>query len=283
MEEEGIIGLCVGDEPVHSVLHILLGGNLARILLVVRQDHHVLPLIAVTFVQEPRHIVHIVDAAAQLALLTKVVNADEQGLATTTAVGVLEGVALRRAVTKLLRALRRRRSRALAAVAATATAAAHGIAVGVVAGRRRSVRGRVLVLLRRRAAVLRRRGRAAVVTLRRSVALLRRRTSVTLLRTSVAVLGRRAAVSLRRRRTTVAAVLGRTVVAVSGRGRAAVAEARGTAVVLLCAVAALAWVSRHDGETRRGGWVVCCEVRRLREFNRFVTARGEFVRGCGAV
>ena len=254
VEEESIVWLRVADQPFHGLLHVLLGRNLARVLLIIRQDNHVLPLVAIALVEEPRHVGDVVDAAAQLALLAKVVDADEESLAATAAVGVLESVALRRAAAEGLRALRRRRTCSLAGAHTS-----HGIAVGVVALGRRSVRGRILVLLRRGSAVLRRRGRTPVIALRRSIALRRRATMVSLRRrTAIPLRGRRTAVSLRGRGAAITTVLRRAIVAVSWSRTAAVAPARGAAVVLLGTVASLAWVSRHDDE---GGWWRClCDV-----------------------
>jgi hypothetical protein len=81
------------------------------VLLVVGQDHHVLALVAEVLVQVAAHVLDVVDAAAQLALLAKVVDADEQGFPAAGAVGVLEGVATWRALTEVLGLARRRRGR----------------------------------------------------------------------------------------------------------------------------------------------------------------------------
>ena len=55
------------------------------------------------------HILDIVDTAAQLATLAKVVDADQKGLSSTGTVGVLEGVASGSAMAKCLGLLRRGR------------------------------------------------------------------------------------------------------------------------------------------------------------------------------
>lgn len=243
VEEKSIVRLGVFDKPIHGLLHILLGRNLARVLLVVRQDDHVLPLVVIAFVEEPRDVGDIVDAAAQLTLLAKVVDADEKSLATTGAVGVLEGVSLGRTAAKRLHTLRRRGPHSLLV--------AHRVAVGVVALRRRPVRRRILVLLHRRTAVVGRGRGTAVIALRWSVtlswrgaptALLRRRATIPLRRRAAVSLRRRTAIALGRRRTSITS-LGRAVIPISRSRTATVTPARSTTVVLLGSVATLAWIS----------------------------------------
>lgn len=75
--------------------------------MVVCQDHHILPLVTKTLVKVGRHVFGVVDASSQLSLLAKIVDADKQCLPAAGAVGVLEGVAVRCAISKCLH-LRRR-------------------------------------------------------------------------------------------------------------------------------------------------------------------------------
>lgn len=111
MEEQGIVRLGAPDEPRGSLQDVVFRGDHPGILLVVGQDDHVLALVAVALDQEGGDVLDVVDAAAQLALLAEVVDADQQRLALPRAVRVLEGVALRGPVAELLGRRRRRRSR----------------------------------------------------------------------------------------------------------------------------------------------------------------------------
>jgi hypothetical protein len=60
-------------------------------------------------IQICRHVLHVVDAAAELATLAKIVDADEKSLSSASAVGVLESIAGGGAMSKVLRLRRRRR------------------------------------------------------------------------------------------------------------------------------------------------------------------------------
>jgi hypothetical protein len=155
--------------------------------------------------EELRHVLDVVDAAAQLALLADVVDADQQGATPAGTVGVLEGVALGSAVAKLLGALRRGRggTRVLAR-SAVCRPVGDRVAVGIVALRRRPLRRPVLLLL---LVVL-------LVMLRLAVALVLLRGVLLLLRVLLLLLGLillllklAVAVLLLRRRLPVAAVL----------------------------------------------------------------------------
>lgn len=64
------------------------------VLLVVRQQHHVLARVAEVLVQIRRHVLDIVDTTTQLALLPEIVDSNQQGLALTSASRVLETVSL---------------------------------------------------------------------------------------------------------------------------------------------------------------------------------------------
>ena len=107
VKEERIIRPCVLDKPVHGAQDILLGRLAHRVLQVVGQDDHILALVAEVLVQVRRHVLDVVDAAPQLSALPEVVDPDQQRLAATRAVRVLEGVVRRRGREALRRAGRR--------------------------------------------------------------------------------------------------------------------------------------------------------------------------------
>ncbi len=256
MQEQGVVGLGALDEPLHGADDVGLGGLHDGVLRVVGQDDHVLALVVVVFAEEVGHVVDVVDAAAQLALLAKVVDADEQRLALTRAVGVLERVALGRTVAELLR---RRRGRRAGLGVVAVLAALHRVAVGVQTGRRRLRRRRVLVIRARTAtgppvgtrsggrrtviAILRRRatlGRT-VLALRRTIVALRR--TVVVLRRAVVVVAGAAVLRRRRARRTVGT--GAVVAVTVAEAGAAVGEAAAAGPVVGSAVVALAGVSRH--------------------------------------
>lgn len=102
MEEQGVVGPGVLDQPVHGAQDVLLGGLTHGVLLIVRQDDHVLPLVAEMLDEVGRHVPYVVDAAAELAALAKVVDADEQRFPSARAVGVSKSIALGRALPKVL-------------------------------------------------------------------------------------------------------------------------------------------------------------------------------------
>lgn len=70
------------------------------ILLIVREDNHILSGVAEVLIQIGRHIPGIINAPAQLSLLSKVVDPDQQRLSLPCTVGVLKVVAGRRAMTE---------------------------------------------------------------------------------------------------------------------------------------------------------------------------------------
>ena len=113
MEKQRVVGLGVLDEPVHGAQDIGLGRLAHGVLLVVGPDHHVLALVAQVLGRVAAHVLDVVDAAAQLALLAKVVDADEQGFPAAGAVGVLKGVAARGALAEGLGLGGRRRGSAV--------------------------------------------------------------------------------------------------------------------------------------------------------------------------
>lgn len=102
MEEERIVWPRVLDEPVHRPQDVLLRRLAHRVLLVVCEDDHVFPLIAVVLDKVPRHVPDVVDASPELTALAKVVDAYEEGFTATRTLGVLESVTLRSALAEML-------------------------------------------------------------------------------------------------------------------------------------------------------------------------------------
>lgn len=107
MEEQRIIRFRILNQPVHSAQDVLLRGLAHRILLVIGQDDHILACIAKIAVEVGGHVFDVVDAASQLTLLTKVVDTDQECLASPCTIGILEAVALRGAGAKALHGLGR--------------------------------------------------------------------------------------------------------------------------------------------------------------------------------
>lgn len=108
VKEQGIVGLGAINKPAHGTDDVGLGWAHDRVALVICQNDHVLALIAISLNQECRHVVDIVDASLELGLCAKIVDSNQQCLSLSCAVGVLEGVAARSTVTKLLRGRGRR-------------------------------------------------------------------------------------------------------------------------------------------------------------------------------
>lgn len=108
VEEERVVGPGILDQPVHCTEDVLLCGLAHGVLLIVGQNDHVFSLVAKLLHQVGRHVSDIVDAASQLATLTKVVDTNQQRFSAASAVGVSESIAWC-AVTKALRPIRRGR------------------------------------------------------------------------------------------------------------------------------------------------------------------------------
>lgn len=100
VEEEGVVRPGVLHQPVHCAQDVLLRRLADGVLLVVCQDDHVVPLVAVCLVQERGHVLHVVDASPQLPSLSEVVYANQQRLSPAGAVRVLERVLLRSAASE---------------------------------------------------------------------------------------------------------------------------------------------------------------------------------------
>lgn len=75
MNKQRIIRHRILDQPMHRPNNIRLRRLTHRIILIVRQNHHILPTIAVDTVEINRHLRHIVDASFQLVSLPKIVDA----------------------------------------------------------------------------------------------------------------------------------------------------------------------------------------------------------------
>lgn len=112
MEEEGVIGSGVLDEPMHCAQNVLFCWLTHRILLVVSQNDHIISLVSEVLVQKCRHVLHIIDATTQLTSLSKVVDADQKSFPPPCTVRILESISLRSASAKRLH-LRRRWRRGL--------------------------------------------------------------------------------------------------------------------------------------------------------------------------
>lgn len=86
MQEESIVRPGTIHQPLHRAKNVVFGGLRNGVLLIVRQDDHILPLVSISLHQELRHVLGVVDAASQLAALPKVVDTDQEGLALARAV-----------------------------------------------------------------------------------------------------------------------------------------------------------------------------------------------------
>lgn len=107
MEEQGVVRPGILDQPVHSSENVRFCGLAHRTLLIICKKNHVPSLVSKMLVQISRHVLDVIDTAAQLATLVEVVDSNQQSFPTAGTVGVLEGVAAGCPVAKLLRLLRR--------------------------------------------------------------------------------------------------------------------------------------------------------------------------------
>ena len=64
VEEEGVVGAGVLDEPVHGAQDVGLGGLGHGVLLVVGQDDHVFASVAEVLVEVGGHVLDVVNAAS---------------------------------------------------------------------------------------------------------------------------------------------------------------------------------------------------------------------------
>lgn len=87
---------------MHSSENVLFRRLTHRVLLIVCQYHHVFSLVAEMPVQVRGHVLYVVYAASKLSSLTEVVDADEKCLSSTGAIGILECVPVRCAMSKIL-------------------------------------------------------------------------------------------------------------------------------------------------------------------------------------
>jgi hypothetical protein len=102
VEKERVVRLRVFDKPVHGSDDIRFRGLAHGILLIVGQNNHVLSFVSEMLVQVGRHVLRIVNAASELAALAEVVDADEERFPPSGTSGILECVALGRAVSEVL-------------------------------------------------------------------------------------------------------------------------------------------------------------------------------------
>lgn len=98
VEEKRVVRPGVLHQPVHGSQYVRLCRLAHRVVLVIRQAHHVLSLVAEVSIQVGGHVLHVVDAPSQLAALAEIVDSNQESLSSTGAVGVLEGVPAGRAV-----------------------------------------------------------------------------------------------------------------------------------------------------------------------------------------
>lgn len=88
---------------MHGTEDVLFRGLTQWVLLVIREDHHVLSPISEMLNQVGRHIAHIIDTPSQLTTLTEVVDADQETFPPTRTVGVAESIALGGSLSEMLR------------------------------------------------------------------------------------------------------------------------------------------------------------------------------------
>ena len=96
---------------MHGSEDVLLGWYRHRILLVVGEYNHLISWVSKVLRQEHGHILNIIDTTSKLAALTEIVDANEEGFSSSSAVGVLERRALRSTDAEMLHIGWRRRSR----------------------------------------------------------------------------------------------------------------------------------------------------------------------------
>jgi hypothetical protein len=78
MKKQRIIRLRILDQPMHRPQNISFRRLTHGILLIIRKKNHILTGITKGLVQVRRHVLNIIDTSTQLALLTKVVDADQE-------------------------------------------------------------------------------------------------------------------------------------------------------------------------------------------------------------
>lgn len=100
MEEQRIVGLRILHQPMHRTKNIRLGRLAHGVLLIIRQNNHVLARIPEVLVQVCGHVLHVIDATAKLTLLVEIIDSNQQSLSLTSTSRVLEVVSLRRTVSE---------------------------------------------------------------------------------------------------------------------------------------------------------------------------------------
>ena len=113
MEEQGVVGSRILDEPLHGANNVGTGRYHDGVALVVGEDDGVFALVSEALKEEAREVLCVIDAAAQLAVLAKVVDTDKESLALSGTIGVLERVAFGGTVAELLGCVWRRRAAAM--------------------------------------------------------------------------------------------------------------------------------------------------------------------------
>jgi hypothetical protein len=144
---------------MHGTQDVLFRRLAHGILLIVRQDNHVLAFVAEVLDQVARHVLHIVDASAKLPSLAEVIDANQQRFPTSGTVTILKRISLGSSMAEALWS-DRRRGRGLVGVRCY---------MGHVTVSRRSSRNQISLPWRRTYGVCRSGSVAAVVRSRRIV------------------------------------------------------------------------------------------------------------------
>ena len=87
---------------MHSAQNVRFGRLAHRILLIIRQDDHILSRVSEILVEVTAHIFDVVDTSSQLTTLPEVIDADQERFSPSRAVTVLKTVALGSTGTEML-------------------------------------------------------------------------------------------------------------------------------------------------------------------------------------
>jgi hypothetical protein len=77
VKKQRVIWSRVLNQPVHRSEYVRFGGLAHGAVLVVGQGHHILSFVSKVAVQIRAHVLDIVDAATELASLSKIVDTDQ--------------------------------------------------------------------------------------------------------------------------------------------------------------------------------------------------------------
>jgi hypothetical protein len=90
VEEERVVGASILDQPMHGPQDVLFRRLAHGVLLVIGENHHVLPLVAEVLHEVSRHVPDIVDTSPELTALVEIVDANQQCFPASRALRVLE-------------------------------------------------------------------------------------------------------------------------------------------------------------------------------------------------